>query len=61
MNAVCDWCLTNVKAPSHYDPLQHSIYCCVHCQQKDWLFKKWQSDAWLTHVASEYGKEAPDG
>lgn len=58
MNAVCGWCLARVKAPSHYQPLLHEIYCSVHCQQKDWLFKKWMSDRWLNYVAKEYKNEA---
>jgi hypothetical protein len=43
-NAVCDWCLTNVKAPDHYDPLQKRIYCSKQCVQADWMFRRWMSD-----------------
>ena len=53
-HAVCDWCLTHVKAPTHYDPLQKAIYCSKHCLEKDWLFKRWMNDEWLTHVTNKY-------
>ena len=56
MNAVCDWCLTPVRAPSHYNPLQHAIFCCQHCAQKDWLFRKWQNDKYLNFIAKEVKK-----
>ena len=57
MKAVCDWCLTPIKASKTYDPLQTAIYCGQHCQQKDWLFRRWQNDDYLNFKA----KEVKDG
>ena len=57
MKAVCDWCLTPIRAPNTYDPLQTAIYCGQHCLQKDWLFRRWQNDDYLNFKA----KEVKDG
>ena len=57
MKATCDWCLTVVKAPKHYNPLQHAVFCNMHCVEKDWLFKRWMSDERLTELAERMRDE----
>ena len=51
VKATCDWCNTFVKAPKEYNPLQHAIFCCQHCREKNWLFNRWMSDERLTEIA----------
>ena len=59
MKAVCDWCLTPVKASDTYNPLRNGIFCSNHCIQKEWLFKKWQNDKYLNWLAKETKNGTP--
>lgn len=61
--ACCTWCNSIVEAPAHYNPLQHDLYCCRHCREKDWLFRKWMNDKYLNWIAKEYqnGKSKDGG
>lgn len=54
MKDVCQWCLTVVKVPVGFNPKTHTAYCNNHCAQKDWLFKRWQNDEYLTTHAANY-------
>lgn len=52
-HATCGWCLAIVKAPDEYNRLIDTIYCSKDCLEKDWLFRQWQSNEWLTHLAEK--------
>lgn len=50
---TCNWCLTIVQAPPNYDRRTTRLFCSTDCQMKDWLFRRWQNDEWLTYVANK--------
>ena len=51
MNACCNWCLAQIKAPENYNSIINRCYCSQDCLEKDWLFNRWMSNERLTELA----------
>ena len=60
MKACCNWCLAIVNAPDDYERLTTRCFCSKNCQEKDWLFRKWQNETWLNIIARRWKDETKE-